>query len=162
MKVKKVEEEEIKKVQKTSFPRGMGTMFVNKDQTYIVYKRTIEKKNVVVRDVTVKKVLDKMKQKEKEIEDHNKKHDKTILSDALMEWIILEKKKTLKPSTLERNEITVRNQIVPFSLGKQRYLEIKPNDIRHYLEELVAKGYSWSTIKKAYDLIKSFFVSYDL
>ena len=101
MKVKKVEDEEIKKVHNTKLARGMGTMFVNKDQTYIVYKRSIEKNQVVVRDVTVKKVLEKMKQKEKEISNRKKNQDKTMLSDALYEWIFLEKKKVLKASTRE-------------------------------------------------------------
>lgn len=157
MKKEKINDEEIAKVEKTKFPRGMGSMYVNKDHTYIIFKKSLDGKQIVVKDVTVKRVLEKMRQKEKEVESYNKKQEKTILSDALMEWIFLEKKKTIKASTRERNEITVRNQITPYSIGKQRYMEITPNDIRHYLEELVEKEYSWSTIKKAYDLLKSFY-----
>ena len=157
MKRTKISEEEIKKVKKTKLPHGEGTIFVNADQTYIIYKKSYKGKSLRCTGHTVKEVLSKMKVKMKEV-------DKPIIyagietvEDGIKRRLMLDKKNVQKDSSKERCISTLKNQIAAYDIGKMRYRDVTGDDIRRYLNQLVDAGYSWSTIKKAYDLLRMFY-----
>ena len=64
------------------------------------------------------------------------------------------KKYELKPSSLDRVEITINKHIEPY-IGYIQVQNIAPTDIQKLINNMVDKGYSYSTIKKVYNVINT-------
>ena len=104
---------------------------------------------------TSKEVKTKMKELQNEIVKYSVVNFPKISIDELLnDWKTSIKKYELKPSSYDRLEQTIKNNIVPY-LGFLRASSITSNDIQNYINELTEKGYSYSTIKKAYNALNA-------
>lgn len=63
-------------------------------------------------------------------------------------------KNKLKPSSYNRKQVTLENQVHPF-LGTIPINKITHSDIQDMINELVERGLSYSTIKKAYEAVNA-------
>lgn len=90
----------------------------------------------------------------RKIREYNKSEhvdpNKTSLETYAYNWLTTYKKNTIKDTSYDRLEMTVRNYIVPH-LGYIRLQELTADDIQKMLQTLKDSGYSYSTIKKAYN-----------
>lgn len=66
------------------------------------------------------------------------------------QWLVLYKQPTIKASSYDTLDNTFRNQIFPY-LGMLRLSEISTTDIQKMLNDIKAKGLSYSQVKKARD-----------
>lgn len=150
-----IEQSEINKIPK--LPYGEGSIVLSSDGKKLVYAKKINGKRKYVYGTTVKEVLQKMRDKDKDSNNEKFKTKTITLNLALNDWLINTKRPTLKSKSYDRLECTIKNQIEKFTIGKIRFQEIKANDIQKHIQELVNKEYSWSTVKKTYDLLNDFF-----
>lgn len=150
-----IEQSEINKIPK--LPYGEGSIVVSSDGKKLVYAKRINGKRIYVYGTTVKEVLQKMRDKNKDSQNSQFKAKTTTLNIALQEWLINTKQPILKSKSYDRLECTIKNQIEKYNLGKIRYQEIKASDIQKHIQELVNQKYSWSTIKKTYDALNDFY-----
>lgn len=81
---------------------------------------------------------------------------KTTLETYMTDWLNNVKRNELKPSSFDRLETTCKHQVFPF-IGYLQIHSITPADIQNLVNKLIDKGYSYSTIKKAYNAIDSCF-----
>ena len=81
---------------------------------------------------------------------------KTTLEVFMTDWLNNIKKNELKPSSFDRLETTCKYQIFPH-IGYLQIHSITPSDIQGLVNKLTQAGYSYSTIKKAYNAIDSCF-----
>ena len=79
---------------------------------------------------------------------------KRTLSELLNDWLLTVKKYELKSSSFDRLEATINNNINPY-IGYLQLSSIASQDIQEYINQLTDKGYSYSTIKKAYNAIRA-------
>ena len=100
-----------------------------------------------------------VKKKLKEAREELIKYDnvnlpKISLSALLRDWLKTVKRHELKPSSYDRLEATIENNIIPYT----SYLQlsaITTMDVQRFINELTDKGYSFSTIKKAYNALNA-------
>ena len=79
----------------------------------------------------------------------------SCLSDYLLHYMVTVKKNTLKPASYSRSLGTVCKSINPY-IGHYTLAELKPTIIqKELINALVDKGYSHSTIHKAYVLLNA-------
>jgi len=93
----------------------------------------------------------------KKIREYNKASDpsakeKVIVSDYIDNWLKTYKRDSLKPSSYDRLESTVNVHIKP-ALGDIQLPQLGSDDIQKLLNDLKAKGKSYSTIKKVHDCL---------
>lgn len=81
---------------------------------------------------------------------------KISLQDYLYNWLRTFKRGTIKDSSYDTLEKTIRNQIVPY-IGLIHLQQVNSIDIQTLLNDLKAKGYSYSTVKKAHDCLNDMF-----
>ena len=81
---------------------------------------------------------------------------KISLQDYLYDWLKTFKRGTIKDSSYDTLEKTIRNQIVPY-IGMIHLQQVTASDIQTLLNDLKAKGYSYSTVKKAHDCLNDMF-----
>lgn len=127
---------------------------------------------LLVRGKTVQECFDLMKKKEREKEaEISEKYyessdsDHAMLTVAMLDWLKLAKQNARKATSFDREERTINNQIAPFKIGRMRIVDISSRDIMRHLNDLqfnVAKkdgkkGYSYSTVKKTYEVLAQFF-----
>lgn len=79
---------------------------------------------------------------------------KLTLTELLTDWQTKTKKYELKPSSYDRLEQTINNNVVPY-IGYLQITTLTPQDIQNYINELTDKGYSYSTIKKSYNAVNA-------
>lgn len=141
-------------------PYGEGSMSIRPDGT-IMYRKRIGNPKVekTVYDTTPQKCLRKMKELEQKLEEENidDSSDKTILIDAMNNWLENIKKPALKSQSYTRLKSTINNQIEKSSIGHLRYMMINSNQIQKLINDLNEKHYSYSVIKKTYDALNDFF-----
>lgn len=150
-----ISQKEIAKIPK--LPYGQGNIVVTSNGQYLMYSKTINKKRVSEYGFTVAEVMKKMDKREKQAIKTTNKKDKTTLSAEILEWIKTRKKTKLKSTTsYDRVMCTWRNQIDKYSIGRIRYQQVSDKDIQNHLNSLI-DFLSWSTTKKAYDLLNEFY-----
>lgn len=137
-------------------PYGEGSISLRADGSY-VYKKNIDKKPVFVYGKSVQEVMRKMKAKEKELSEKQIEDIKETLSDAMHEWLKKHKANKLKSSSYDRLECTIKNQIDTSDIAHIRWQLITSDNIDEFINELINKEYSWSTIKKVYDALNDFY-----
>ncbi|MBQ3329751.1 MAG: hypothetical protein IJG87_01075 [Ruminococcus sp.] len=74
----------------------------------------------------------------------------------MTEWLRVFKYPSVGRVTYDRYENSCHHQIFP-KLGNRKISSIKGADIKELLNECMRKGYSYSTTKKAYQLLNMFF-----
>lgn len=87
------------------------------------------------------------------------------LANAMYSWLADSKQSRSKATTYDRDECTIRNQIDGYPIGRTRVLSVNADDISehiHYLqyEANNGAGYSFSTVKKTYEILDQFFRYY--
>lgn len=76
------------------------------------------------------------------------------LESYLLNWLLTYKKDTVKPSSYDRLESSIRNQIAP-NIGMIQIQQLTPEDIQSFLSKLKNEdNYSHSVIKKSYDCLR--------
>ncbi len=101
-------------------------------------------------------VVAKLEKIKKEADKGSVIETKIRLDKALKSYLGTVKQSKVKPSTYDRLECTLNNQIMNTSLGRRQVSSIKPHDIQGYLLELT-KTLSVSSVKKVYNLLGEFF-----
>lgn len=81
---------------------------------------------------------------------------KISLQEYLNNWAKTFKKGTIKDSSYDTLEKTIRNQIIPY-IGIIQLQQVTATDIQTLLNNLKEKGYSYSTVKKAHDCLNDMF-----
>lgn len=140
--------------------RGEGSISQRKDGIWtgrVYLGRSLDGKQKV--KAVYGKTEKEVKRRIKEVKEELMKNDsiffsRLLFSELLINWIHSVKKYELKPSSFDRLEITVNNNILPY-LGHLHLSDIKPFDIQQFINQLTEKGYSYSTIKKAYNAINA-------
>lgn len=99
-----------------------------------------------------------VKRKIKEFNQSGVKIDakKISLQDYLTDWAKTFKRGTIKDSSYDTLEKTIRNQIIPY-IGIIHLQQVSSADIQGLLNTLKNKGYSYSTVKKAHDCLNDMF-----
>lgn len=132
-----------------------------------------KKHRLVVYGKTKKECREKMKLKEEECEKHLKElmreeKKNAFLSDNMLSWLKDKKSGRIKATAFDRLEGIIQNQIEPYAIGKTEVSIVTAEDISEHLHYLQyecprigqKKGYSYSTVKKVYELFDQFFKDY--
>lgn len=82
--------------------------------------------------------------------------NKIALQVYIYNWLRTFKRGTIKDSSYDTLEKTIRNQIVPY-IGSLHLQQVSSSDIQNLLHELKGRGYSYSTVKKAHDCLNDMF-----
>lgn len=139
--------------------RGDGTISQRKDGTwtgrvFLGRDATGKQKIKAVYGKTEKEVKTKLKQlKEEMVKFEVSNLPKMTMNELLINWQTTIKKYELKPSSYDRLEQTINN-ITPY-IGYLQIASLTPQDIQEYINQLTDKGYSYSTIKKAYNAVNA-------
>ena len=102
-------------------------------------------------------VKKKLKDKLWEIEKGNILEKNMNIGTAISNYIYKNKLGTVKPTSFDRVESTYIHHIKGFPIAKKKIASVKPEDLYQHLFNECTHGYSWSTVKKTYDLLKEFF-----
>lgn len=81
---------------------------------------------------------------------------KGTVEKYMTDWLYSNKQNVLKPKSFDRLEQTLRYQIFPY-IGDIQLASFNSTDVQKFLNTLKSKGFSHSTIKKAYDAINDCF-----
>lgn len=161
-----------------NLPRGQGTFaWVDGRQETMRYDRRYKAKadgktyRLTATGKTSKECFDKMdakiEAKEKELEAKIKvslENPNVTLANAMIDWLLNKKAPSKKARTIDRDEVTIKNQIDGYEIGQTPVVNITPNQIEEHIfflqykaEHKGQKGYSFSTVKKTYELLDQFF-----
>lgn len=160
-------------------PYGQGSFsWANPEHTNIKFQRLYKsadsrkKIRLIVYGRTISECYAKMDKKASEQKAQESvllirsKNDKTtILSDLMYEWLFESKTNKNKANSVDRDECTIKNQIEPYDIGNMSVEEIETKDITDHIHFLQyeynnGKGYSFSTVKKTYEILDQFFSHY--
>ena len=102
-----------------------------------------------------------VKRKLRDLKDELAKNDYNIVKrenvqNYMTRWLIENKKNSLKPTSFDRLEQTLKFQVFP-EIGEVQIATIKAADVQRMVNNLAQKGLSYSTIKKAYDAVNDCF-----
>jgi len=76
------------------------------------------------------------------------------LSEYMNYWLYEIKKRKLKPTSFDRQEITVKHMVLPV-LGDIELTKLSTSDIQGMIDKFKEQDYSYSSVKKAYEAVKS-------
>ncbi len=86
-------------------------------------------------------------------EDKKTSNNKKIKFDEYMKnWLYNFNQNTIKPSSFDRKEGTVKNQILPY-IGEYYLHELNADNIQEMIKKQLENGYSYSSIKKSYEVV---------
>ncbi len=109
------------------------------------------RKNIYGKDR--KEVADKIRKFQNQEEAQPGVFKKQLVSDFITEWLFNVNKINLKQSSFDRNESTMRNQIIP-RVGKHPIAKLDAMMIQNdVINKMMGEGYSHSSVKKAHDLL---------
>ena len=136
-------------------PRGDGTLRYAHGGK-ILYRKSIPVDNgykrLSVTGCTLKECFDAMRRKESEIRAELKTVGNETLCTAMLNWVELCKQHKVKPSSYDRLCITFNSQVKKMTIADRPWKKIKTEELQQAVNALIPCGYSWSTIKKAYDI----------
>ncbi len=78
----------------------------------------------------------------------------TIVSEYMNYWLYEIKKRKLKPTSFDRQEITVQHMVLPI-LGDIELNKLSTSDIQRMIDKLKEQNYSYSSVKKAFEAVRS-------
>lgn len=102
-----------------------------------------------------------VKKKLKDFQEEFYKNDQAVVQRNTVEnymrtWLYENKQNELKPKSFDRLEQTVLYQVIP-KVGHIQLAAFQSNDVQIMLNTLKKEGYSYSTVKKAYDAVNECF-----
>lgn len=102
-----------------------------------------------------------VKKKLKDFQKEFYKNDQAVVQRSTVEgymrtWLYENKQNELKPKSFDRLEQTVLYQVIP-KVGHIQLAAFQSNDVQIMLNTLKKEGYSYSTVKKAYDAVNECF-----
>lgn len=141
-------------------PYGQGSFSYHND--LIAYRKRVKFNDgsyitKTIYGKTPQECMDKMRQFELAGKKQNLSSSQIILLDAMNEWLTNIKKTTLKQQSYIRLQSTIKNQIGESDIGHFRYQSISSKELQTLINNLNAKEYSHSTIKKTYDCLNDFY-----
>lgn len=140
--------------------KGDGSISQRKDGTwtgrvFLGYKNDGKQNIKAVYGKTEAEVKKKLKALQKDIIRFEAQESvKLTFGELLEDWLYNIKFQELKPSSFDRVEATVNNQIIPY-IGFLPIQSISMQDIQQFINQLTTKGFSYSSIKKAYNAVNS-------
>lgn len=141
-------------------PKGDGTLRYAHGGK-ILYRKSIPVENgykrLSVTGCTLKECFDAMRRKESEIRAELKTVGNETLCTAMLNWLELCKQHEVKPSSYDRLCITFNSQVKKMTIADRPWKKIKTEELQQAVNALIPCGYSWSTIKKAYDMLNAFY-----
>lgn len=141
-------------------PHGDGVLVYTANGK-ILYRKSIPVddgyKRLSVTGCTLKECFDSMRRKEAEIRAGLQSAGNQPLASAIDEWLRLYKQPEVKPSSYGRLCITFDSQVKRMAISGKPWKKIKTDDLQQAINDLIPCGYSWSTIKKAYDMLNAFY-----
>lgn len=141
-------------------PHGDGVLAYTENGK-ILYRKSIPVddgyKRLSVTGYTLKECFDAMQRKEAEVKTGLQSASNKPLAVAIDEWLKLYKQPEVKPSSYGRLCITFDSQIKRMNIAGKPWKKIKTDDLQQAINALIPCGYSWSTIKKAYDMLNAFY-----
>lgn len=141
-------------------PKGDGTLRYAHGGK-ILYRKSIPMndgyKRLAVTGATLKDCFNAMQRKEAEIRAGLKTTTSETLTVAMQNWLEVYKQPEVKPSSYDRLHITFTSQIQQMDIAGRVWKKIETDDLQQAVNALVEKNYSWSTIKKAYDMLNAFY-----
>jgi integrase len=141
--VKNADKQIAKNLPKLPYGEGSMSWF---DNDTIIYKKTIgtdgHKKRISVYADNPKNAIKKMRQEENKYCELLKSPIKTYLKEDMLNWLETYRKPELKMTSYDRIIITYK---------------ITANDIQTHLNSLTKQNLAWSTVKKVFDLLNSYF-----
>lgn len=155
-----------------NLPYGQGSFFWdNEEHTRIRFLRNYKckvdgkKYRLTVVGESVQDCYDKMEQREKIVEQEKGKayrnsieNPNVTLANALYGWLQGTKSATTKAASYDRVECVIRNQVEGYDIALWRVVDITEKDLNKHLKHLqYEKDYSFSTVKKTYDVFNQFF-----
>lgn len=84
-----------------------------------------------------------------------------LLPDAMLNWLVTERKDKIKQASYDRIKRTIKNQISGYAIGTMLVGEITKSDLINHLNTL-AEQYSYSVLCKAYDALHQFFFYFNI
>lgn len=102
-----------------------------------------------------------VKKKLKDFQRELYKNDQTVVQRSTVEsymrtWLYENKQNALKPKSFDRLEQTVLYQVIP-KIGHIQLAAFQSTDVQTMLNNLKKEGYSYSSVKKAYDAVNECF-----
>lgn len=160
-------------------PYGQGSFsWANSEHTNIkfqrIFKNDINNKKIrlIVYGKTINECYENMKKKERfqkqqalVVLERNFFDKNVLLSSAMLSWLKTTKMDKNKANSYDRDECTILNQIEPYEIGLTPVIEVEKKDIERHLHFLQyeynkGSGYSFSTLKKTYEILDQFFAYY--
>ena len=166
-----------KEIELPKLPYGQGTFtWEDQEHTKIRFTKSYTAEldgqtyRLTVRGGSVQECYSLMKKKEKEKEkvltedeEETAYSETAALGNAMLDWLKQTKLNKQKATTYDRNERTIKNQILDHRFGKKQVRQITSRDISEHLNYLqFSRSYSYSTVKKTYDILRQYFKYYYL
>lgn len=77
------------------------------------------------------------------------------LYDAIGEWMTQYKANSVKPTTYDRLETSLRT-LASYRIAEMDVLSIRTEDLQAFINSMVEDGYALTTIKKQYHLVTGY------
>lgn len=157
------------KIPKMPYGQGSFVLVGDKLRLAVQYRAKADNKvyRLTVTGKTAKECIEKMdakkRDKEKEVAAKYRaslENPTVVLSAAMTDWLLKTKLDKKKARTVDRDEVTIRNQIDGYRIGRTPVIEVSGRDVEEHIAALRNKGYSFSTVKKTYELLDQFFRYY--
>lgn len=151
-----------------NLPKGEGSMSFTtvKGQEYIVYRKMVNGSRKAVYGESAKECFSKMRNIEKEsFQMINAEVDfnmgRILLGEAISNWHDTVKRNVLKNKSWDREHHTIENQIKKYGLSKIQVHAVDARLIQQHINILIyEESYSYSTVKKTYEILNQFFKYY--
>ena len=145
-----------------SLPKGEGSMSITErnGKEYVMYRKLINGKRRTVYADTAKECMEKMREIEKNDKKQTTKYFEgglTLINSMTM-WHDNVKKVSLKNRSWDREHHTIQNQIKPYGIANIQVRSVDSMMIQQHINYLIKeKNYSYSTVKKTYEILNQFF-----
>lgn len=142
-------------------PKGEGSFSWVEDKQLVKYRKTINGVRKTVYGETVRECMNKMKSIENGIIKQATPSIRTLSQD-IVEWHTVFKAPgvTMKPRSFDREFHTINNQVLKYDIANLQTQSVGSTDIQVYINNLISDNYSYSTVKKAYEVLSQFFRYY--
>lgn len=137
-------------------PKGTGTILTTDDGRFIakIVLNGKQKKKICKSEAEANRTLNKWIREHKE--NGMMVTNKMSVKTALTKWLTEVKVNELKPTSYDRLESTINTHIIP-SIGNIQFGSLTGSDIQNLLNSIDRQGRSYSTIKKVYDALHSYY-----
>lgn len=147
------------KIHKLPYGEGSMSVVTKRGKEYIRFVKSIEGNRIEVLADTPVEARKKMREKEKDILRGAKKKENNsgLLGVEMLEWHERSNLHRLKKRSWDRVRETIENQIAAYPIGKKQIQAIDDRDVQNLIHELINQEYSFSTVKKTYEVLNQFF-----